>query len=102
MAVIRERCEAPEFGAQTSVLWDLRQARTDKLTAADLAAIVEEAGIPTDAESVRWGRVAFVASRPVDFGVARMYQVLSERIPFERKVFSEFSDAWSWLLEEQN
>jgi hypothetical protein len=43
---------------------------------------------------------AIIASRDVDYGMARMWQVLVEETGWETRVFRSFDEADSWLREK--
>lgn len=45
------------------------------------------------------GRVAYLVSRDVDFGVSRMVEVLADTLPIESRTFRDYDEAWSWLSE---
>lgn len=42
-------------------------------------------------------RVAVVATENISFGLARMYEALSDTVPWDFHVFREVSDALEWL-----
>jgi hypothetical protein len=43
------------------------------------------------------GRVAIVATRPVVFGISRMYEALGSRLAVELRVFADMGEACVWL-----
>ena len=85
----------PEFQPGMNVMADL--------TAADLDFGYEEARRLTHEISVvptlKYGRIAVVAPRSLQFGIARMFGVLLEDFDIlaEYRVFSDFSEARTWL-----
>ncbi len=85
----------PEFRPGMNVVADL--------TTADLDLRIEKArelAIATStAPSMKYGRVAVVAPGTLQFGLARMFGILSENsdIFAEYNVFSDFSKARTWL-----
>ena len=57
--------------------------------------VSETANVP----KVRLGRVAIIAPGPVQYGLSRMYETLSNELGIHDKfhVFSDFSEARTWL-----
>ena len=49
---------------------------------------------------LRGARVAFVVSQAASFGMIRMFQILTEELPFELQVFYSLEEAEAWLLVE--
>jgi hypothetical protein len=41
--------------------------------------------------------VAFVADRPAEYGMARMYGVLAGDLPFAYETFADMDEAGAWL-----
>ena len=80
------------------VMWDIRNGSLADLSADDLRDIVKR-GAP-HAERRRDGRTAILCSKPVDFGLARMFQTLANiyHIPFEIEVFRDRAAALNWLF----
>ncbi len=85
----------PEFQPGMNVVADL--------TAADLNLDHEDARRLVNATSIvptmKYGRIAVVAPGMLQFGLARMFGMLSENFDIfvEYSVFSEFSKARTWL-----
>ena len=80
------------------VLWDIRNGTLSRLSSDDLRELVAS-GAPY-ADRRRGGRTAILCSKPVDFGISRMFGTFANiyHIPFEIHVFDEYEDAMSWLL----
>ena len=51
----------------------------------------------------RNGKSAVIASSDLEFGLARMFQIMTDNgeIPFKIKVFRYFGEATQWLFEEE-
>jgi hypothetical protein len=78
-------------------LWDFRQGNVE-LTAEEiwnLARSVTTLNLSTR----RGGKTAFVAEKGSPFGLAKMYQLITDTmsLPFEIKVFTSLEDANHWL-----
>ena len=44
-------------------------------------------------------RLAFVVDNDLGFGMARMYEILSDELPQESRVFRSFKEGQDWLLK---
>ena len=79
------------------LLWDLTNADTSSLTTVQVDMIVDHA--KEYAHLRKGGKAAFVLSRDVDFGLARMYEQLSEakQHPILHGVFRSLDEAMNWL-----
>lgn len=44
-------------------------------------------------------RLAFVVDNDLGFGMARMYEILSEELPQESRVFRSFKEGQDWLIK---
>ena len=84
------------FQKGASILWDFRSAVSKPLTADDVKGIVSflEKGRDVRGEDYK---VAIVSQRDADFGMARMYEGYTGRLPFEVMVFRGLEDALKWI-----
>jgi len=88
--------ENPELEPDMNVLWDIREADVFSFFSADVQAI-------RDFVSKHWGtggksKAALVVVRDVDFGLARMYQILSEsKTSSPIQVFRDYDEAFQWV-----
>ena len=48
---------------------------------------------------LRGARIAFVAGKAATFGMVRMFEAHTERLPFEIRAFYEPEEAEAWLAE---
>lgn len=80
------------------VLWDLRSGTLSMLSATDMQRIITDCA--EHADKRRGGRTAVLCARPVDFGLARMFETLAElyHVPFDIRVFGEHDEAMAWLF----
>jgi hypothetical protein len=85
----------PEFRLGMNVVADLTTARLDLAYQDARTLALEVSGTPT----MKYGRVAVVAPKALQFGIARMFGVpLADReLLGEYRVFSDYSEARSWL-----
>ena len=79
------------------ILWDVTQADLSTLQADQLNDIAEN--MSRISEARRGGKTAFVYSKPLEYGIGRMFQAYSEmqHMPFEVQSFQNFEDAMAWL-----
>lgn len=89
----------PESETGMNAIWDMRQADLTPLGAyEDLDNL---AGHYWEMAHIRGRdlRVAIVVSREVDYGLARMFQTVSNKLPKEHMVFRDMDQARSWIRE---
>ena len=82
----------PEVSADFSLLIDLRQADGRDVTSAGVQALASRALVLS-----RSSRRAVVVPSDLGFGMARMYEMLSERRGGAARVFRGHSEAMRWL-----
>jgi len=87
----------PRFHPGASVLWDLRSADTGRVDRTAMNRLVR--WVEGEVDLRRGARVAFVTSRDVDFGVARMYEMRVSSLPMEVCVFRAMPDAERWMRD---
>jgi hypothetical protein len=82
------------------VLWDLRKGSLMMLSQADLKRLVSESA--PHAQRRCGGRTAILVDSIVDFGLARMFEIIAEvyHIPFAIAVFRHRDKAMEWLLAD--
>lgn len=76
-------------------LWDLRDATLEALTAAQVRALADQAISYTKLATGR--KNGWVAGCPVDFGLCRMSQALSDNHGLDLAVFTDFQQALAWI-----
>ena len=94
--VTEEMYRDPRFQEPTRVLWDLRGGSFDWET----SELLEFASFVERSRAVGRGRAAVLAPSDLEFGLSRIYQAYSEDSPVEVRVWRDYDEAWSWLLEE--
>ena len=85
-----------------NVLWDLSQSDVSKLSADDVHSI---AHTPRKyAEMRKGGKTAIVAPTDIAFGLARMYEFMTEiqNYSFKTQAFRTTQEVYRWLLEENS
>ncbi len=83
----------PRFVEPTRVIWDLRDTRVG-WKSEEVKGFSEF--ILGNRGSGR-GKVAVVASSNLEFGLARMFEVMSQRAPMEMMVFRDADEARDWI-----
>jgi hypothetical protein len=83
------------------LLWDLSNASMDGISSTFVRKIstsVRERGI-----AVQDRKIAVIAPKDLEYGIARMFQILSNesRFPFKIKVFKYVGEACQWILEKE-
>lgn len=80
-----------------NLIWDLSEASVEDITPGYVGLIqglVRRLGV-----SRKGGKTAFVAPRDLEYGMARMFQILSDKkaFPFNIGVFRSHDEAKKWL-----
>ncbi len=94
--------EHPDFVKNQDVIWDFRNAkpavfpepRDIRLLADHMRNLREKRGSGY--------KVAVIASEDHTFGLARMYEAYSDRLPFELTVFRDAGKAYEWLNDKDS
>lgn len=86
------------YDKNMNIMWDLRKLKFSSLfkNTNELRKIfnfVKE----NESNYGKGFKMAIVTSSDLVFGIARMYEMISEGLPFERMVFRDYEDALSWL-----
>jgi hypothetical protein len=88
------------FDLSLNELWDFRECSPDDVSFDGLFQVVKGAtlvlGLLTDPSTPR-ARCAVIVATQEQFGLARMYQSLSERLHLETEVFHDPESARRWL-----
>ena len=96
---IEELLEPAYYELNYNLLVEFSSLDTSPLGSGDIRNIV--AFLEMRKEKLRHKKHAFVATSPVTFGFARMYQILSEGVlPILIRVFSSREQALEWLLDD--
>ena len=84
----------PSYRASDRSLWDLRGVLAPSVdTVRTFAALAQR----TETRSCR--RAALVVEGEVQYGLARVFQILSEQAGTVKRVFRDFAEARTWLCE---
>jgi hypothetical protein len=86
----------PAFSPSLATFCDFSKAQSTPTTS-ELRELVEL--IKKHAEAIGPKKLAVVAAKPVTFGVARIFEAMTDRgqTPLEVKVFYDRNEAWAWL-----
>jgi hypothetical protein len=89
----------PLYQLGSDALWDFSAAAVSNLEGKELRNLVR--GV-RERLSVRGTgfKVALVAPRDIDYGLARMYEAYASELPISLSVFRSSGDAWDWLSRE--
>ena len=93
---LEELYDRQDFDPAMNALWDLREAVTTEFSSDDVRKIAQLAGgrRPSGVSP----RVALVASRDADFGMARMYEAQEDEVsPGHIRVFRDIEEATTWV-----
>jgi hypothetical protein len=88
--------ESDKLGSPVKILVDLRETSSSSRSA---EAILQSAGVAEGklAGSGSSAKVAVVATKDLSFGLARLYEILSESARWEFVVFRAMDTALAWL-----
>ncbi|MBN2310167.1 MAG: STAS/SEC14 domain-containing protein [Candidatus Hydrogenedentes bacterium] len=96
---IRAEFDLPEYPERND-LWDLRgTVMTRAIDSDSLSLIVEFISAEFPAES-HHRKTALVVDTDLAFGIARMFQMLGDELPFEVEIFKDAAEAVAWLEAE--
>jgi len=94
--ILKETYSSQDYNSDMSVLWDIRKSDLSSFTSAQIQEI-------KNLVKKQWGtggmsRAAIVVSRDIDYGLTRMYELISsEETKSEIRVFREYPEAVQWL-----
>lgn len=82
-------------------LWDFSNASTNKIPTDGVRAIFEL--VKNKGLARQGGKTAIVAPEDLGYGMARMFQIMSDTddFPFKINVFRYYGDASQWLLGKE-
>lgn len=84
--------------AATPVLWDASEGTMSELTYQQMSGMADLPQPLLDA--MAGGKTAIVPNTDADFGMARMFEALAQKIPRTIQVFRSREEAIAWLLDE--
>ena len=86
----------PDWAPGLEILVDCSKSDLSGLSAADVRNASE--AVVVLGEQFGTGRAAMVVGRDVDFGMVRMWELLTaDKVPFEFCVFRNLAEACEWL-----
>lgn len=89
--------ESGEFPPDTRTLWDLRGVDFE-----DISRGFEEKVVDLRRRFPARGaaRIAMIVGDSLGLGMTRMYEILSDELPQQTRVFTSYADGEQWLLAE--
>lgn len=97
LAAFDATVESPGYCAGMGRLWDFRDTDLSGLNAATIVALTKHsAGYPPGINDVK---VAFVVSRELEYGLARMFEGYSQGAATPISVFYDLAEAEAWFQE---
>ena len=88
--------QAEEFSPDTRTLWDLRELDFNSVDRQFVEQFVNTREKYPDRGAAR---IAMIVGSDHGFGMTRMYEMLSDRLPQNIKVFREPGEATAWLFD---
>lgn len=99
--VFDELINFPEFKPGMNALWNVTQATHPDLSSEDIRVIATH--IRRFAEKRGNGKTAWVVANDVDFGIGRMFEMMTDRdIPMTFRVFRDMVEAKLWIGSKHN
>lgn len=92
---IRQALEHPGWKPGTPVLIDLSALDLASFPADHLRTLATSEGVNKD--RIGPSRIALLVARPVEFGMARMWELLTQDRGMTRRVFYALDEAEAWL-----
>lgn len=86
----------PDFKPGMDALWDLQAASFDELNQAELLKMMEFVAAHQDQRGAGY-KVAIVVGSDLQFGFARMYELMSYSLPSRKLIFRDIRSAFKWL-----
>jgi len=88
--------KAPEFRPNINVLYDARNVSISLSTSSEIREVSDYARSIAPRRGTSW-KAAIVVSGMVTYGLARMFEIMSDDSPFITSVFREIEKARAWL-----
>ena len=86
----------PVFRPGINVIYDIRQVSGLTLTSHEIRHVADYAKTLAPRRGESW-KAAIVVSGTLAFGLARMFEIMSNGAPFTVRVFRSMEDAITWL-----
>lgn len=80
-------------------IWDISNADISHLGRGDMLAVVDHIQNNTDKRGSGY-KIAIAADRDISFGIARMFAILCDGLPFSIAVFRSMELARNWISSE--
>lgn len=87
-----------QYDKDMNILWDLRAVRVVSMVRNKHELYMMRDYVKQNSDHYGTGfKMAIVTSSDLLFGFSRMYEMISEDLPFQRMVFRDFDKACEWL-----
>jgi hypothetical protein len=86
----------PDFKPNIDSIWDFRSVTTRLIDAQEITDLINFVRTIQEKRG-RDYRVAIIVTRDMDYGLARMFEVHSQDLPFQVRIFEDLEQAKSWL-----
>jgi hypothetical protein len=96
LALMEAIMSSKRFKPSMHMLWDFRQSTLSKFSTDDINNIRKYVELNRERRGDGY-RVVFLVKKAVDFGLSRMYQIVSEDLPVTFKVFYDEKEAFNWI-----
>lgn len=84
------------FKPSMNMFWDLREVDASGFSSDDIDRIRAYMEIIQKKRGENY-RVALLVSRALDYGISRMYQIVSDDMPFNLEIFYDEQEALNWI-----
>ena len=93
---IDEMIRDPDFRPGIDIIWDLRNADASSATVLEMRQLAEFVNVRQKERGEHY-KVAVVVKRELDYGIAKIYVAIADRLPLQFKVFRSIDDAHQWI-----
>ncbi|PJA31395.1 MAG: hypothetical protein CO187_09640 [Zetaproteobacteria bacterium CG_4_9_14_3_um_filter_53_7] len=96
---IQQTLSLPSFVTGMHAIWDITNADVSHLERGDMLVVVDYIQSNTDKRGSGY-KIAIAADRDISFGIARMFAILCDGLPFSIAVFRSMELARNWISSE--
>lgn len=93
---LQDLVQDPDFKPDIDSIWDFRSVTTRLIDAQEITDLINFIRTVQEKRGRNY-RVAILVSRDMDYGLARMFEVHSQNLPFQVRIFEDLEQARSWL-----
>jgi hypothetical protein len=96
VALINSIMDDAQFRPSMNMFWDFRNGTLEEFSSSEIKSIKLFIEKNQEKRGDHY-RVAFLVNNALDFGLSRMYQILSESLPVTFEVFYDEQEARDWI-----